>query len=948
MCCVMPPASPSATFSLRIASRRDVLPWSTWPMTVTTGARGTRTPPDVSVAFVSAASAAFSIAVCWRESSSSSSNETTAASTPNSLAISIASFCSTGWLIVAKMPRDEKRLHEVLREDAQLLGELLDRDAFREEDGPFGLLLDLDDLSGLRGHRLLAGAALRGLGERLGREGLVRPLGRRRRDVLVRVLLVGAEVFPHVLFERGDLLRARLLRLGLLRVALLDARGRASSRPSSAGRRCRAAAAPRARRAAGVRSRGAGRSRGRAGPPGRGAKPRARREAGARREAARGAAACRAAGRDGHDGRRGADRAHRGRARGRDHGAAESAGTALRGGRSGGGAGLGGRRRGRGAHVRDARRVRAGARAVRGHLVAALLGRRRRRLRAVGRGGRPPSRLRRRWSAPAGAGGGAAGRGARRGARRRHRRTRDARGGRSGRSRRGRRGSRRRGGTWPEPERLGLGSGFDSEAAAGISGAGARRGLRGRGLRRARASASAAAGAATASARLARLGRLGLRLAGLLDDLDALERGALGPRLRGRGRRERGGRRGGGRLADDEVFGAWVLPARRAVAVAASRTDSGVLTSTPMPWRRKRTSFGGLPIIFASWATVNFAAVGFTFRESPSRERTRTPRRRFPGTRGSLLRRPLLGAPRRTRARPRRPRRGRRARARRRRAGSRLRRGAASRRSPTVAKPAASNAAAAASSRPGTSSSAVPRRCDAMSMRWSACATSALTACSLLISMRAPIRAAARRTFWPRFPIARESWSSSTMHSSVGHRLDGLAVGADLRLALVVGGHGRHARDLRGGERVLRVRDEVVRVLDDVDALAAQLAHDRLHARAAHADAGADRVHVALARGHGHLRAVAGLADAAADHDGAVVDLGDFHLHEAHEELGRRAREDDLRALRVLVDVRRGRRARARPACSARRATGARAGSRPPCGRGRRSCRRARTASRCP
>ena len=42
MCCVMPPASPAATFALRIASSSDVLPWSTWPMIVTTGARGTR------------------------------------------------------------------------------------------------------------------------------------------------------------------------------------------------------------------------------------------------------------------------------------------------------------------------------------------------------------------------------------------------------------------------------------------------------------------------------------------------------------------------------------------------------------------------------------------------------------------------------------------------------------------------------------------------------------------------------------------------------------------------------------------------------------------------------------------------------------------------------------------------------------------------------------------
>ena len=40
MCWVMPPASPAATSEERMASSSDVLPWSTWPMTVTTGARG--------------------------------------------------------------------------------------------------------------------------------------------------------------------------------------------------------------------------------------------------------------------------------------------------------------------------------------------------------------------------------------------------------------------------------------------------------------------------------------------------------------------------------------------------------------------------------------------------------------------------------------------------------------------------------------------------------------------------------------------------------------------------------------------------------------------------------------------------------------------------------------------------------------------------------------------
>ncbi len=42
MCWVMPPASPAATSVWRIASRSEVLPWSTWPMIVTTGARASR------------------------------------------------------------------------------------------------------------------------------------------------------------------------------------------------------------------------------------------------------------------------------------------------------------------------------------------------------------------------------------------------------------------------------------------------------------------------------------------------------------------------------------------------------------------------------------------------------------------------------------------------------------------------------------------------------------------------------------------------------------------------------------------------------------------------------------------------------------------------------------------------------------------------------------------
>ena len=42
MCWVMPPASPATTSVSRIASSSEVLPWSTWPMIVTTGGRSIR------------------------------------------------------------------------------------------------------------------------------------------------------------------------------------------------------------------------------------------------------------------------------------------------------------------------------------------------------------------------------------------------------------------------------------------------------------------------------------------------------------------------------------------------------------------------------------------------------------------------------------------------------------------------------------------------------------------------------------------------------------------------------------------------------------------------------------------------------------------------------------------------------------------------------------------
>ena len=72
MCWVMPPASPAATSVSRIASSSDVLPWSTWPMIVTTGGRGSRSSAASSNSgSASSSSAALTISIFLSNSSAS-------------------------------------------------------------------------------------------------------------------------------------------------------------------------------------------------------------------------------------------------------------------------------------------------------------------------------------------------------------------------------------------------------------------------------------------------------------------------------------------------------------------------------------------------------------------------------------------------------------------------------------------------------------------------------------------------------------------------------------------------------------------------------------------------------------------------------------------------------------------------------------------------------------
>src|ERR1700731_104841 len=89
----------------------------------------------------------------------------------------------------------------------------------------------------------------------------------------------------------------------------------------------------------------------------------------------------------------------------------------------------------------------------------------------------------------------------------------------------------------------------------------------------------------------------------------------------------------------------------------------------------------------------------------------------------------------------------------------------------------------------------------------------------------------------------------------------------------------------------------------DVDFLAAQLLHHRLHARALHPDAGADRIDVGILGINRDLCAAAGLARTLADFDDALVDFGHLLLEQLAQELVGSAREHDREALFGQIDV---------------------------------------------
>ena len=130
-----------------------------------------------------------------------------------------------------------------------------------------------------------------------------------------------------------------------------------------------------------------------------------------------------------------------------------------------------------------------------------------------------------------------------------------------------------------------------------------------------------------------------------------------------------------------------------------------------------------------------------------------------------------------------------------------------------------------------------------------------------------PVSLEVSRAFWPRLPMASESWSSLTM---ILTRLRASSISKALSLA---------------GARALVMKFSDVRVpADDVHLLVVQFADDVLHPLPAQTDAGAHRIHLLVARPDRQLGAETRLARDALDFNGAVVDLGHFELEQLDDE----------------------------------------------------------------
>ncbi len=101
----------------------------------------------------------------------------------------------------------------------------------------------------------------------------------------------------------------------------------------------------------------------------------------------------------------------------------------------------------------------------------------------------------------------------------------------------------------------------------------------------------------------------------------------------------------------------------------------------------------------------------------------------------------------------------------------------------------------------------------------------------------------------------------------------------------------RNPADLGRAQRMRRENHRIIRILDDIDFLATQLADNGLHTHALHAHASAHAVHIPVPALYCNLGPLAGFPGTAFDHNGAVVDFGNFLLEQPHHQLRRRSRD---------------------------------------------------------
>ena len=109
------------------------------------------------------------------------------------------------------------------------------------------------------------------------------------------------------------------------------------------------------------------------------------------------------------------------------------------------------------------------------------------------------------------------------------------------------------------------------------------------------------------------------------------------------------------------------------------------------------------------------------------------------------------------------------------------------------------------------------------------------------------------------------------------------------------------AADARRADGFGNINNGILIPLDDVDLLVVQFLDDGLNADTLDAHAGADRVHACLGGHDSHLGARTRLTGNGADLDDAMIDLGDFVLQQAAQEVAMGTREDDLRSARAVL-----------------------------------------------